>query len=197
MRPRDEYDDPPGPLRDRARRPGVQAGDVVEAAQDRPARPGGKKRRACWLVTRVAATGTGSSHGCAGGSRNVPGQGGAPEHHRDRLAPEQPHGRAVTDSRERHRRARPGRRRARSAAGRMTARCLPFGAAGCHHAGRPDDGDHENQDSHAGLTQRAAGRFQGRVRTLRNDIVAVSVSGAAIPGRAGARIAQGSPACSW
>ena len=128
----------------------MQAGGVVDAAEDRAARPGGKKRRARWLVTRVAAAGTGSPHGCAGGSRNVPGQRGATEHHRDRLAPEQPHGRAITDSRQGHRRARPGRRRARSASGRMAGRCLPFGAASCYRAGRPDDGDHENQDSHGG-----------------------------------------------
>jgi len=125
----------------------VQAGDVVEAAEDRAARPGGKKRRARWLVARIAAAGTDSSHGSAGGSRKVPGQRGATEHHRDRLAPEQPHCRAIAESREGHRRACLGGRRARSANDRMTGRCLPFGAAACRRAGRADDGDHENRNS--------------------------------------------------
>ncbi len=128
----------------------MQAGSVVEAAEDRAARPGGKKRRPRWLVTRVAATGAGSPYGSAGSSRNVPGQRGATEYYRDRLAPEQPHGRAVTDRCQGHGRARSGRPRARSTNGRMTGRSLPFGAASRYRTGRADDGDHKNQDSHGG-----------------------------------------------
>lgn len=140
---------------------GVPTGDVVEAAEDRAARRGGKKGRACWLATRVAAAGTGSPHGSAGGRRNVPGQPGATEHHGDRLAPEKPYGPAVADHRERHRRVRRWLRRARSAVGRMTGGCLALGAAGCDRGGRPDHGDPASQGSHSAWTQRAAGRFRG------------------------------------
>jgi hypothetical protein len=138
----------------------VQASDVVDAAEDRAARRGGKKGRARWLATRVAAAGTGSPHGSAGGRRNVPGQPGAAEHHRDRLPPEEPDGPAVAEHRERHRRVRRGRRRARSAAGWLTGGCLALGAAGCDRAGHPDDGDHANQGPHGLWTRRAAGRFR-------------------------------------
>jgi hypothetical protein len=139
----------------------MPTGDVVEAAEDRAARPGGKKGRACCLATRVAAAGTGSPYGSAGGRRDVPGQPGATEHYGDRLAPEKPYGPAVADHRERHWRARRWLRRARSAVGRMAGECLTLGAAGCDRSGRPDHGDHASQGSHSSWTQRAAGRFRG------------------------------------
>jgi hypothetical protein len=139
----------------------VQAGDVVDAAEDRAARPGGKKRRARWLVARVAAAGTGSPYGSAGGARDVPGQRGATKHYRNRLAPEHPHGLAITGSRQGRWRTGPGRRRARGACGRMTGRCLPFCTASCT-AQAPQTAAAMKTRTLTEVSATGARRFQGR-----------------------------------